>query len=392
VPLVEDDESLPIEMPKTAYTPLSGLAPTAVDYSTQWRTAYTYLRVILFMTSFLYAFSDPRDPAVFMRRHVLLDESRHAEHASDIYDFSGLKRILVLKEINMREALATIGRFCPSLLDKRGEKIVVTSQKIYDGLAYYVRTVHDQTLAMSDVELRKRRWDLARVIAPIREGGGSAALLLTPVADRDRQIPTLNFGSARAVRTWFRGLRTGESSGSMIPVTDSRPVMEIVKGGTGVILFRHPRTDRVWLIPGVTDSLRDTAVMCYLWNTQRRVAILDTQGTVTASIDRLAVSGGRPAGRSKITAIFRPKTPSGRRTHTRTGHLKTGGVEDEEENLSALRHLVDSEDVVVIKYVITRDNRVELLAGQQFPTGEKQPMIIEVLRTGPNRYTPMLSP
>lgn len=381
VPLAER-----VDMTTTNYTPLTGLLPTASDFSVRLRTAYTYLRVILFMVSFLYAFAEPRDPKNFMRRYIVLDELRHAERASEIYDFSGLKRILVLKELNIREALATIKRLAPSLLDKKGERIVLTSQKIYDSIAYYVRTVHDQTAALSLTELHRRRWDLASVITPLREGGGSAVQLLSPRSNI-AETPTLSFGSARAVRTWFRGIHTGATSGSLIPSSDSRAVMDIVKTSTGVILYRHPKTQRVWLIPAVTEYLIDAVVICYLWITQHRVAELDTRQATEAALSRLAVqSGARPAGKSRITAIFRPKTVvSAKRTRSK-GRLVVG----DDDELDKLRKVVESANIVVQRYVITRDNRIELLAGQEKP-GEGT-IAVEVLRTGPQRWTPMLSP
>lgn len=389
VPLQEGDDTLPSDMPKAAYTPLTGLSLTAVDYGVQWRTAYTYLRIILFMIAFLYTFAEPRDPAVFMQKYVIIDETRHKSQVSQVYDFSSLKRTILLREAVFSEALNAIKKLAPSLLDEKGEKIVVTSQKIFDGLAYYIRTVHDQTIATPLAQLRKKRWDLARVIAPSREGGGPATQLLNP--RKDRESTTLDFGSARSVRMWFRSLRSGATSGAMTTSSSSRAVFDTIKSRSGIILFRHPYTGRVWLIPGITDYLRNITVVCYLWIKYHRVMELESQVETIAAVDRLNVQSGLRAPRtSRITAMFRAE----RRSRSR----RTGRVLDEDqENLSALKHLVDSENIKINTYVITRDNNIELLLEDNPPVertvDSSAPLIIiEVLRSGPDRFTPMLSP
>ena len=421
IPVSAGDLTLPADMPFTSYTPLTGIDLNSVGYSTQWRTAHTYLRVLLYLVAFLFTFTEVRDPTNFMETRVTLDISRHASHASDIYDFSGLKRIIVLREPTMTEALATIKRLAPTFLDTRGEKIVVTSQKIYDGLAYYVRTVHDQTVATPISILRKRRWDLAKVVAPPREGGGSATLLLArPNKDSTREeslVSTLNFGSAKAVKTWFRGIRSGATSGGMILSKDMRAVTDTVNSGSGVVLWRHPKTMRVWLIPGVTYYLSEAMIVCYLWATKHRIVELESHRVTTTAVERQAITSGgqvpipgQQRGGSRVTALFRPRTSAaldGRRSsRSRGGRLIIGGEEEDgEENFSALKNLIDSADITVLYYGITRDNHIELLTTRpedastarknsdtKSSTRDTIRLTIEVLRTAENRYTPMLSP
>ncbi len=385
VPLVRNDETLPIDLPEASYTPLTGLSIKAVTYDVHWRTAYTYLRVVLFLTSFLYAFAEPHDPKSFMEKHVVLDETRHRAHAREIYDFSGLKRVLVLREPVMREALAILRRLVPSFLDaKEGSRIVLTSQKIYDSIEYYVRTVHDQTLGMSPAQIRKRRWNLASVISPLREGGIPASQLL---ASDKLQDTMLSFGTPRAVRTWFRGIRSGAASGSMVTTSDARNVDATVRSQIGVILFRHPNTGRTWLIPAITSTLRNVTIVCYLWATQHRIIELEDEARTAAVADRLAMRSGESAHQdSRMTLMFRQKTlQQYRRSKSRIL------AEDDEEDLTEIKHLLDSENVVVYKYVLTRDNRIELLAEPR-PELLKQHIVVEVLRTAPRLYTPMLSP
>lgn len=409
VPLMAGDPSLPADIPKAPFTPLTGLSPTSVGFATQWRTAHTYLRVLLFIFSFLYTFSDDRDPQAFMESRVVIDEKRHAAHASEIYDLSGLKRVLVLREPTFAEALATVKRLAPSVLDAKGEKLVVTSRRIYDGLAYFLRTVQEQTSATPLNILRKRRWELGRVIAPPREGGGSTSLLLARSTTdmTETRGSTLNFGTARAIRTWFRGIRSGSTVGGMVVATDLQAVKDTVHSSTGVVLWRHPKTGRVWLIPGATYSLREAAVVCYLWQMRHRVAELESHSTTTAAVERLIQSGGGkiPLRQSRLTALFRQRTVvSVRRSRrSRSGRLVITGAdedENEEDNVSALKHLIDSADLTVFRYAITRDNRIELLAPQpgdeEIKPKKLHPdalrLTIEVLRTAHQRYTPMLSP
>jgi hypothetical protein len=382
VPLIENDDTLPTEMPKTPYTPLTGLGANAVGFATQWRSANTYLTVLLFMVSFLYAFAEPRDPQVFLENHMTIDESRHAAHASDIYELSGLKRILLLREPTMTDALATIKRLAPSLLDETGQKLVVTSQKIYDGFAYFVRTVHSQTVATPLPVLRKKRWDLAEVVASVRDGGGSITNLLTK-ASGEKISSTLNFGSSAAVRTWFRGMRSGATSGGMALAPDVRSVIETVRSGTGAVLWRHPSTQRLWLIPAMTLSLRKAAIVCYLWSIRHRVIEADSQKVA----EGLLVQSGKQ--KSRLTAIFHQRTLiSGKRSRSRGAHLLVAGSEIDDDT-SQFKNQFDSGEISVKKYVLTRDNRIELLAA---PADQKVRFVVEVLRTAPTGYTPMLSP
>lgn len=385
------------------FTPLTGLSTTSVGYSTQWRTAYTYLRVILFLISFLYAFAEPRNPRSFMEQYVTIDTTRHAAHVSDIYDFSGLKRIIVLRELTMSEALASIKRLAPTLLDEAGEKMVVTSQKIFEGLAYFIRIVHDQTVTIPNSLLRKRRWDLAKVVSHLRESGEPASRLLSArggKSDNDDGIKVLHFGSPRAVKTWFKGIRSGATSGGMVLSSDVQSVKDTVRAKSGVILWRHPKTGRVWLIPGATYYLADAVVVCYLWISQHRIVELASHLAITAAVERVAVASGGGVGGgqrrpSRITAMFRER--SGGKSNRRSTRSKSGRLvldDDEESEINSVRGMLQRPDMLkILKYGITRDNNIELLADDD-ETQQSKPsaLVIEVLRTGPDRYTPMLSP
>jgi hypothetical protein len=377
VPLVSNDASIPPDLPTTDYTPLTGLSHDQVDFTTQWRTAYVYLRVLLFMITFLYAFSETRDPLEFMRKYIFLDTSRHSARASEIYDFSNLKRTIVLQNLTMEEAFGTLRRLCPTLLNKQGNKLVLTSQRIYDGIKYFVRSIRDQTEA--SVDLKKKRWDLSRVIAPPREGGIPATLLLS----RKTQVvnpllTTLNFGSEKSMRIWFGGIRSGSASGSMVVATDLKAVVETIRSGTGVILWRHAITRRVWLIPGVTYNMEDCITVCYLWYIRHRVVELASHLATLSAVERIS---GRPVDRTAppITAIFQPRTAIVARRSTK-GKFQLGPVEE---------YMEVPYDLQVMKYGMTRDQKIELIGSFEEKPGK---IIVEILHSAPNGYTPMLSP
>lgn len=361
------------------YTPLTGLETTDISHNIQWRKAYVQLKILLFLVAFIFVFSETRDPNKdpntnsinFMNKYVTLDETKHKSSVSEIYDFSNLKRVFILKDPTLKSALSILNRFVPSLLNASKDKIVLTSRKIYEGIAYYIRTVADQTAAYPASQLRKTRWELGRILE-------------TSLTTAD--INTLYFNSPGYVRMWFKGNRTlGSSLASNV-----KTVFDTVKTGSGIAIWRHPVTQRVWLIPGVTYSFRNAAAVCYLWLTQHRVVELERHTETLASIEKLQSGGSNLGSKAASGMTIFKYHHQDRRTRSRTRTRLIVNPEDDIELISEAKRIIEtSEDnIAIFTYVITRDNRIELLNDGT----EMKQINLEVLRTAINRFTPMLSP
>lgn len=243
---LEDDSML-----KVAFTPLSGEQRGNTVKNT-WGRAYSYLKIILFIFSWLYTLSDLTPPQRFMDKHVILDESKHASIVSDIYDFFGLKRMIVLRRANIDEAIKYLERVAPSVFGEKG-KILITSKGLYDGFLYFLKIVDKQ------VELSRKnnsgpfsqvRWDISRLFS---------------AKDETLKEGSLYFDSSSAVRTWFQipSITVGNESATSVE--------ESIKNGVSMTVWKHPFSKRIWTIPGRTFKYEDAIDFVITWHRERTI-------------------------------------------------------------------------------------------------------------------------
>lgn len=349
------------------YNPLSGLSPKSFDFKDRWRISFTYLRFLLFVTSWLFQLS-PVGTTVenFMKNCIVLDENKHSAWAKDIYDLSGIKRVIRLNDPTVSEGFNLLRKMAPTMLCPHKDAILVTSPKIVDGLRYYLNSIVEQTRAIVSRDRSKdlvMKWNIGLLLTS-ETVGSSSALLRKDKETYDSEIIT--FWSASMVRLWFRNL----TSLSKNVTSDIGPVQATISQRGGNIIWMHPVIRRLWIIPGITYSLIDAVIACYLWKKTHRVYEVQPPRSETISYGE---STSNPSARFSKQ----------RRSTTIDENLSFF------DNLRyVLKQYIADKQIIILKYGFTRDKRIELL--------QKSDIIIEkgwmpeILLSGPDRYTPML--
>lgn len=234
---------------RVKYTPLSG-ERKGFTIKNSWSKAYSDLKILLFIFSWLYTLSNSTDPTQFMNDYVTLDESKHAQIASDIYDFSNLKRIIVLSKPDLKHGFDYLHKMIPSLFTKNN-KLLVTSQKLYNSFHYFLKIVDKQISARRHTSWTTQtvRWDISHLFS---------------IRNETQREGNLYFDNVHAVRIWFQ-------APSMITATDAKYVSESIKNGISVISWRHSFSGRSWLIPSKNYKLNSAIYLVWRWHQEKIV-------------------------------------------------------------------------------------------------------------------------
>ncbi len=306
-------QSLPEKIQEVNYTPMSGESKDSIKHN--WNEAYSSLQIILFIFSWLYVLSSTISPEEFMKTFVKLDESKHAATVEDIYDFSKMKRIVILKKPDIETAKEYLRTTIPTIMAD-DDHLLVTSQKIYNGLEYFLKTVDKQIESTRRSGQHQNKWDLSRLFSLISLGKGARSEMT--------EGQNLFFNNVSSMKSWFQ---------SRVSITfgreDVQTISEMIKNNTGVVIWKHPYSQRIWIIPTRTYGLNEAINICLHWFDERKV------------VDQQSVE---PPDYSNIQSI--------------------------------------------IKYVFTLDNRIEINEiSEHSSSGLLQ---VEILLSLPSRYTPLL--
>jgi len=237
------------DIQRVNFTPLSGEQKGTLKNT--WSRAYAYLKILLFIFSWLFTLNSSLSPTEFMEEHVSIDKSKHAAIVSDIYDFSHLKRIIVLKKNDMKHAMDYLHAVVPTLFTE-DNKLLLTSQKLYDGFLYFLKTVDKQT------ELQRKhlsmKWDISHLFS---------------LRDETFNEGSLYFDNVSALRTWFQipSISVGQDTTEI--------VKEAVKNDVSIIRWKHPYTKRIWLIPGKTFKIQDAVFLVLRWYREKIINMKD---------------------------------------------------------------------------------------------------------------------